>query len=77
MHEGIAIVDEDGRVVLPEWLRRRLGLKPGVRLEVRIEDGRVVLLPVSRVVKARELLGLASVGEVDIEEVEGALGETS
>ncbi len=76
MERSIVVVDEDGRVELPEWLRRRLGLKPGARLEVRVEGGRVVLLPVSRAVRARELLGLAGVEEVDVREVEEALGET-
>ena len=70
------ILDERGRVTLPAWLRRRLGLKPGSRLEVRVEAGRVVLIPVRRV-RARDLLGVAGSEEVDLEELEGALGEVS
>ncbi len=74
---GVALVDSEGRLVLPDWLRRRLGLRPGQRLEVRIEEGRLVLEPVKGGIRARDLLGAAGVEEVDLEEVEGALGGTS
>ena len=70
------MVDERGRVTLPAWLRKRLGLRPGSKLEVRIEEGRVVLVPVRRI-RARDLLGIAGPEDVDIEEVENALGDTS
>ncbi len=70
------VLDERGRVTLPAWLRRRLGLKPGSKLEVRVENGRIVLTPLRRL-RARDLLGAAGVEEVEIEEVEAALGDTS
>ena len=41
-----------------------------------IEGDRVVLRPLRRL-RARDLLGIAGREEVDIEEIEKALGETS
>jgi len=72
----VVIVDDRGRVTLPAWLRKRLGLRPGSRLEVSLENGRIVLAPLRRL-RARDLLGAAGVEEVEVEEVEKALGETS
>ena len=34
-----------GQVVLPGALRRRLGLRPGDQLDVKSEDGSIVLTP--------------------------------
>lgn len=42
-------IDRAGRVVIPQQVRRRLGLEPGTRLEIEEVDGSVVLRPVSRV----------------------------
>jgi AbrB family looped-hinge helix DNA binding protein len=36
-------VDRAGRIVVPKALRDALQLKPGTRLEIRQEDGRLVL----------------------------------
>ena len=38
-------VSTKGQVVLPGPLRRRLGIRAGDPLEVKIEDGRIVLTP--------------------------------
>ncbi len=42
---GTATVDEKGRVLIPIEDREKLGLKPGVRLEVRRQRERLVLIP--------------------------------
>jgi len=41
----MAKVDSRGRIVLPQELRERLGLTPGSEVEVREEDGKVVVEP--------------------------------
>ena len=38
-------VSTKGQVVLPQRARRRLGLRPGTKLECRIDGGSVVLTP--------------------------------
>jgi AbrB family looped-hinge helix DNA binding protein len=37
-----------GQVLIPVALRRKLGIKAGVRIEVFEEDGRIILQPVTR-----------------------------
>jgi AbrB family looped-hinge helix DNA binding protein len=34
---------ERGQIVIPKEARDALGLKPGVRLQIRVEDGRLVI----------------------------------
>ncbi len=34
---------ERGQIVIPKEVRDALGLKPGVRLQIRVEDGRLVI----------------------------------
>lgn len=41
----MARVDTKGRVTLPKAVREDLGLEPGTEVEVRDEDGRVVIEP--------------------------------
>jgi len=69
------VVDSKGRVQLPAELRRRLGIRPGTELELSLEEDRIVLRPRRRL-HARDLLGAAGREEVDLEEIETALGET-
>lgn len=38
-------VSTKGQVVLPQRARRKLGLRPGTKLECRIDGGSVVLTP--------------------------------
>lgn len=38
-------VDSKGRIVLPQELRDRLDITPGTEVEVREEDGKMVLQP--------------------------------
>jgi len=41
----MARIDTKGRVTLPKAVREDLGLEPGTEVEVRDEDGRVVIEP--------------------------------
>ncbi|MBV0923406.1 AbrB/MazE/SpoVT family DNA-binding domain-containing protein [Halomicroarcula limicola] len=38
-------VDSKGRIVLPQEVRKRLGISPGSEVEVREEDGKAVVEP--------------------------------
>jgi len=38
-------IDRAGRVVIPALVRERLGLRPGTRLDLSVEDGGVRLAP--------------------------------
>ncbi|NGM69107.1 AbrB/MazE/SpoVT family DNA-binding domain-containing protein [Natronolimnobius sp. AArcel1] len=38
-------VDSKGRVVLPQEVRKRLGITPGAEVEIHEEDGKVVVEP--------------------------------
>ena len=38
------IVDMKGRILIPKEIREKLNIKPGVRLLIKIENGRLVLL---------------------------------
>ncbi|MDT4939618.1 MAG: Antidote-toxin recognition MazE, bacterial antitoxin [Pseudonocardiales bacterium] len=42
-------IDAAGRVVIPQAIRRRLGLDAGTRLEIEVLDGDVLLRPMSKV----------------------------
>jgi len=41
-----ASVGTKGQVVIPVQMRRKLGIKPGQRVRIEIEEGRVTLRPV-------------------------------
>ena len=43
--EVIVVVDDRGRVLIPSEYRRRLNLKPGSKLKLKIVEGNVVLEP--------------------------------
>ena len=45
-----AKMDSRGRVTLPIELRRKFGIEPGMRLIVREEEGRVVVMTFAQVV---------------------------
>lgn len=38
-------IDPAGRLVIPKEIRREAGLQPGMRLEVRWQDGRIEIEP--------------------------------
>ncbi len=70
------MLDERGRITIPAEIRRKLGLKAGSELELLVEGDRI-LLQRKRRIRAHDLLGVAGVEEVDVEDIEEALGETS
>jgi AbrB family looped-hinge helix DNA binding protein len=50
-------VDKNGRIVLPSECRKELGVKPGDRVIILIEDGKVRLLSVKQAIKeAQEIV---------------------
>ena len=71
---GTTTVEDKGRVVIPADVRRRLGIKPGTKLEVDVRDGGIVMKPLRRV-SARDLLGIAGRERVTLKEVEDSLAE--
>jgi AbrB family looped-hinge helix DNA binding protein len=42
----ITQLSEKGQVLVPKALRRKLGLKPGARVQLTEEEGRLILSPV-------------------------------
>lgn len=42
------VVSTKGQVVLPNPLRRRLGIRAGDPLDATVEDGRIILIPRKR-----------------------------
>ena len=44
-------IDAAGRLVIPKEIRREAGLKPGMPLEVRWDDGRIEIMPAPLPVK--------------------------
>ncbi len=71
---GTTTVEDKGRVVIPADVRRRLGIKPGTKLEVDVRDGGIVMKPLRRI-SAKDLLGIAGRERVKLKEVEDSLAE--
>ncbi len=46
-----ATIDNAGRLVIPKEIRREAGLKPGLPLDVRWENGKIAIMPVPLSVK--------------------------
>jgi AbrB family looped-hinge helix DNA binding protein len=44
-------IDSAGRLVIPRDLRRAAGIEPGMPLELRVEDGAVVIEPAATPVR--------------------------
>lgn len=42
---NVSKVDSKGRIVLPQNVRRRLGITPGTEVEIHEEDGKAVIEP--------------------------------
>lgn len=40
-----ATIDEAGRLVIPREIRRAAGLEPGMALDIRVDDGAVIIEP--------------------------------
>jgi AbrB family looped-hinge helix DNA binding protein len=69
-----ATVGERGQITIPKPLRDRLGLKPGQRLEVTEEDGRVILVKdvsTDPILRAYGILTLPASVDTIIEEMRG------
>lgn len=64
---------EKGRITLPAEIRNALGITRGDQLEIRAENGAVVLKPI-RTVTSKEIKGILGRMKVSIEEAEDALG---
>jgi AbrB family looped-hinge helix DNA binding protein len=67
-------LDEDGRISVPELLRKKLGLEAGAQLSLEVEGETLLLTPTSKrsVVQERDglLISTADVDpEVDVEAV--------
>lgn len=41
------VIDKFGRIVIPKAIRRKLGLEPGTKLRLEVEDREIVLQPVA------------------------------
>jgi AbrB family looped-hinge helix DNA binding protein len=65
MHRQITSVSTKGQFVIPAEMRNSLGIKPGMRIAVTQEEGRLVIEPVSEdlVDKTRGLFRGASLSE--------------
>ena len=50
-HAMKATIDNAGRLVIPKEIRREAGLKPGLPLDVRWENGRIAITPAPLSVK--------------------------
>ncbi|HEX5415731.1 MAG TPA: AbrB/MazE/SpoVT family DNA-binding domain-containing protein [Chloroflexota bacterium] len=46
-----ALIDSDGRIEIPDEIRRQAGLRPGMPVEVSWRDGRIEIEPRPTVVK--------------------------
>jgi len=46
-----ATIDNAGRLVIPKEIRREAGLKPGLPLDVRWENGKIAITPAPLAVK--------------------------
>ena len=64
---------EKGRIVIPAPIRRSLGLQPGDKLKVEVRKGEIKFKP-SASVRAKDLRGAAKIENVDLEEIEEAVG---
>ncbi len=65
-------LEERGRVVIPSKVRKLLGLKKDRVLILEVKDGKILLIPKKKI-SVDDLYGIAGVGEVEIEDVEGSL----
>jgi len=66
------VVEKKGRVVIPSRLRKQLGIKAGMELEINVRSGGIIMRR-KRKVSAKDLLGIAGKERVDLDEVEESL----
>ena len=67
-----AVVEKKGRVVIPSIVRKQLGIKAGMELEINVKSGVIIMRP-KRKVSAKDLLGIAGKERVDLDEIEESL----
>jgi AbrB family looped-hinge helix DNA binding protein len=48
-------VSSKGQMVIPAAIREELGIKPGTRIAIRVEDGRVIIDPETLATKLRKI----------------------
>jgi len=68
-------IGNKGRITLPTKLLKTLGLREGDVLELDAKGRAIVLKP--RAISVNETRGMAGKTEVDLEEIEEALGNES
>jgi len=64
---------EKGRIIIPASIRKALGLREGDHLQLSVKGG-AIILKLKRVVTSDDIKGIIGPAEVDLEEVENALG---
>jgi AbrB family looped-hinge helix DNA binding protein len=55
MESVFTTVSSKGQMVIPAQIREELGIKPGTRIALRVEGGRVVLDPQTMAAKLRKI----------------------
>ena len=68
----IVTVDERGRIVIPKEIRDKLNLKEGSKVEINIENGRIIINV--KKITIDDIYGIAGKESVKIEDIEEALG---
>lgn len=53
MH-STATLSSKSQITIPAWARRQLGLEPGARIRLRLEDDRLVIEPVHKAIDELE-----------------------
>ena len=57
------VVDEKGRIVIPQRLRERMGLREGAKIKLAVEKGKIrVVKPISSAKFIREMEGCVKEG---------------
>lgn len=51
---SIATLSSKSQISIPAWARRQLGLRPGAKLQVRVEADRIIIEPVRRDLESLE-----------------------
>jgi len=69
-------VERGGRIALPPDVLKALGLREGDVLKLEVV-GKSIVLRAAKAITVDDLWGLAGVHEVNIEDVENALGRAS
>jgi len=63
------IVERRGRITIPPEIRKALGIREGMELEIKIEKEAILLKP-RRKISAKDLFGIAGEEKAELEEIE-------